>query len=72
MLLLKACPHCRGDLVFEQDAHTGYLECVQCGHILSAGEERRLGVRTTRKGLLRALPQVGRGAPTTAERAAAR
>lgn len=53
MLLLRACPHCHGDLASEEDAHTGYLCCVQCGHILSAVEERRLGVRVTGTGVHR-------------------
>ncbi len=53
MLLLKACPRCHGDLVFERDGHTGYLECMQCGHTLSNAEERNLGVRASTRGLLR-------------------
>jgi hypothetical protein len=72
MLFLKACPHCRGDLVFENDARAGYLECVQCGHLLSAQEERRLGVHTTRKGLLHPVAPTHRAVPTPAEPAALR
>jgi hypothetical protein len=52
MLLLKACPHCHGDLVFEQDRICGYFTCVQCGHILSSAQERALGYRSTRLGPL--------------------
>jgi hypothetical protein len=52
MLLLKACPHCQGDLVLEQDYTCGYLTCVQCGHILSAEQERALGYHVTNLGLL--------------------
>jgi hypothetical protein len=52
MLLLKACPHCHGDLALEQDYSCGYLTCVQCGHILSAEQEHALGYRATKLGLL--------------------
>jgi hypothetical protein len=54
MLLLKACPHCHGDLVFEQDGAYGYFTCVQCGHVLSAAQERALGYRVTALGALHA------------------
>ena len=54
MLLLKACPHCHGDLVFEQDRDCGYFTCVQCGHILSTTQERALGYRATALGALHA------------------
>ena len=54
MLLLKACPHCHGDLVFEQDRDCGYFTCVQCGHILSTAQERALGYRATALGALHA------------------
>jgi hypothetical protein len=52
MLLLKACPHCHGDLVFEQDRACGYFTCVQCGHILSSAQEQALGFRATTLGPL--------------------
>jgi len=54
MLLLKACPHCHGDLVFAQDRACGYFTCVQCGHILSTAQERALGYRVTALGALHA------------------
>jgi hypothetical protein len=57
MLLLKACPHCHGDLVFEQDRACGYFTCVQCGHILSTDEERALGYRVTALGPLHACAE---------------
>jgi hypothetical protein len=53
MLLLKACPHCHGDLVYEQDRACGYLICVQCGYVLSTAQERALGYRVTALGALR-------------------
>jgi hypothetical protein len=56
MLLLKACPHCRGDLVLEQDRVCGYLTCVQCGHVLSTAEESTLGYRVTTLGALHVHP----------------
>ena|GEM_PF-6119120 len=52
MLLLKACPHCHGDLVFEQDRACSYFTCVQCGHILSTAQEQALGYRVTALGAL--------------------
>jgi hypothetical protein len=52
MLLLKACPHCHGDLVLEQDRDCGYFTCMQCGHILSTAQERALGYRVTALGAL--------------------
>ena len=52
MLLLKACPHCHGDLSFERDRRCAYLECLQCGHILSLEQEKALGVRSSRRGLV--------------------
>ena len=64
MLLLKACPHCRGDLVLEQDYTCAYLTCVQCGHILSAEQEHALGYRVTKVGLL----HVCAGSHTSQER----
>jgi hypothetical protein len=56
MLLLKACPRCNGDLTLERDRNTTYLECVQCGHIVDRLQERALGLRTTRQGLLHLHP----------------
>jgi hypothetical protein len=55
MLLLRACPHCRGDLVLELDRACGYFTCVQCGHILSAEQERALGYHVTKLGALHDL-----------------
>ncbi|HEX6122588.1 MAG TPA: hypothetical protein VFY89_05480 [Ktedonobacterales bacterium] len=55
MLLLKACPRCRGDLVLETDDDLAYLACVQCGHILTDAEERALHLRAVRRGILRCL-----------------
>jgi hypothetical protein len=60
MLLLKACPHCHGDLVFEQDRANGYFTCVQCGHILSIEEEHALGFRVTALGPLHACDAIQR------------
>jgi hypothetical protein len=67
MLLLKACPHCHGDLVFEQDRDCGYFTCVQCGHILSTAQERALGYRVTALGALHA-PAGARPARPPAQR----
>jgi len=40
---LKTCPYCRrGDIVEEHDRHGLYVQCVQCGYILSDREVRFL------------------------------
>lgn len=39
MLYLKACPRCRGDVKYERDMYGKYLECLQCGFLLSAKNE---------------------------------
>lgn len=57
MMLLKACPHCGGDLSVDSDRTCGYLACVQCGHVLSQQQELALGVRITRRGVLRHRPR---------------
>ncbi|MBI4306598.1 MAG: hypothetical protein HY678_09810 [Chloroflexi bacterium] len=36
MLYLKACPRCHGDVKFERDMYGHYLECLQCGFIISS------------------------------------
>jgi hypothetical protein len=68
MLLLKACPHCRGDLVFEQDRACGYFTCVQCGHILSTAQEQALGYRAIALGPLHARAGSRRPRRTTRAR----
>lgn len=71
MLLLKACPHCRGDLVFEQDHACGYFTCVQCGHVLTAAQEHALGYRATALGALHASTgsRISKHLPRTTRRA---
>jgi len=32
-LRLKACPRCKGDVVFEQDKWGWYEQCIQCGYL---------------------------------------
>jgi len=32
-LRLKACPRCKGDVVFEQDSWGWYEQCIQCGYL---------------------------------------
>ncbi len=39
MLYLKACPRCRGDVKYERDIYGRYLECLQCGFLLSSRSE---------------------------------
>lgn len=36
MLYLKACPRCHGDIKFERDMYGHYLECLQCGFLISS------------------------------------
>ena len=38
-LYLKACPRCRGDVKYERDVYGRYLECLQCGFLLSSKSE---------------------------------
>jgi hypothetical protein len=51
MWLLRACPRCHGDLALNADSHAAFLECLQCGHVLSLEQERTLGVRACRTGI---------------------
>ncbi len=39
MLYLKACPRCSGDVKYERDVYGRYLECLQCGFLLSSKSE---------------------------------
>ena len=39
-ILLKACPRCRGDLIY--DPSENQRLCLQCGHRLSKQQERDL------------------------------
>jgi len=32
-LRLKACPRCKGDVVFERDNWGWYAQCIQCGYL---------------------------------------
>ena len=43
MILLKACPRCRGDLKTEKDIYGEYRECLQCGYM----EDIEAGGRTS-------------------------
>lgn len=52
MMLLKSCPRCGGDLSVEHDHACSFLECVQCGHILSRAQEKALGVRVSARGVI--------------------
>jgi hypothetical protein len=42
MYWLKACPRCAGDLREEEDIHGVYVDCIQCGCVLNATDERAL------------------------------
>jgi len=43
MLYLKACPRCRGDVKFERDMYGQYLECLQCGFLISSKLDEKTG-----------------------------
>ncbi len=38
MLLLRACPKCKGDVVRETDHYGSYMQCVQCGYLRDIAE----------------------------------
>jgi hypothetical protein len=44
MLLLKSCPRCGGDMSLEREQGCAYFECLQCTHILTFAQERRMHV----------------------------
>ncbi len=41
MLWLKGCPRCRGDLTLIDEGclYPRYVQCLQCGHVLSGAAE---------------------------------
>ncbi len=39
MLYLKACPRCRGDVKYLRDIYGPFLECLQCGFLISSNAE---------------------------------
>ena len=47
MLLLKACPRCRGDLYFDRDFYGQYKQCIQCGHMEDIADAPRSRRRDT-------------------------
>ena len=38
-LYLKACPRCSGDMQLNMDQFGRYMECLQCGFLLSSKSE---------------------------------
>ncbi len=54
MLLLKACPRCRGDLIVEQDRYGPVIDCLQCGY---EGELRTLRRWVAAPMVIRAEPE---------------
>ena len=49
MLMLKACPRCRGDLYIDRDFYGQYKQCIQCGHM----EDLAPAPRARRQGVIR-------------------
>jgi hypothetical protein len=39
MYWLKSCPRCHGDLFDNSDVYGNYIDCLQCGHYLTAEQE---------------------------------
>ena len=39
MFWLKGCPRCHGDLYDNSDIYGSYIDCLQCGHYLTAEED---------------------------------
>ncbi len=33
----KACPRCRGSMIFEEDWHGSYSTCICCGYVHEVG-----------------------------------
>ena len=33
MLMVKACPRCKGDMFVERDRFGWHWQCLQCGHL---------------------------------------
>ena len=42
MFWLKSCPRCHGDLYEKADIYGPYIDCLQCGHYLTAIEDEIL------------------------------
>ncbi len=42
MFWLKRCPQCGGDLMDESDVQGSFISCLQCGRMLTLGEEQAL------------------------------
>jgi len=42
MFWLKTCPRCHGDLYNNSDVYGNYIDCLQCGHYLTANEEAKV------------------------------
>ena len=38
MMLLRACPRCRGDLSLDSDIYGRYVSCLQCGFVRDVTE----------------------------------
>jgi len=41
ILYLKACPRCKGDVKYESDVYGKFLECLQCGFLISSRKNER-------------------------------
>jgi hypothetical protein len=54
MLLLKACPRCRGDLHFNGDIYGEYKECLQCGLMLDIEKKNDVLAATVERSRKRA------------------
>ena len=49
MLRLKACPRCKGDVVFERDAWGWYEQCIQCGYLRDLQNEDEVERQQTKE-----------------------
>jgi len=47
MMYFRACPKCRGDVVFEQDTDGDFLECLQCGLVINSSHARSTAQQKT-------------------------
>ena len=54
MLMLKACPKCKGDLQLVGDIYGSYASCLNCGFLLDVPEDEKVEVALRQRAQKRA------------------